>query len=257
MAGAGTAASDWRTWHWYVNTTRSAEPRSTAGRPSSTPAGPTLSKSAHGDPDGLGFHSTAHSSSEGSSNCASSTVGVRTSWWCCSNVRVCTHQRAPWAVSSPTLENGVCSLSPSRMSVKMRKRRWSRPHAVRKPKDWPLQRPGDLVQVDTVDLRRHLQEQRKQFTARDMVSRWDVIEAHTRATSSTGGTVSQVSRKRSAPSISRRSRSMEAVEFAGQFEQECKARSIRLFTLPPRSPKLRRQSRARTENPSSGVLRAL
>ena len=32
--------------------------------------------------------------------------------------------------------------------------------------------------------RRHLQEQRKQFTARDMVSRWDVIEAHTRATSS-------------------------------------------------------------------------
>ena len=32
---------------------------------------------------------------------------------CCSNVRACTHQRAPWAVSSPTLENGVFSLSPS------------------------------------------------------------------------------------------------------------------------------------------------
>ena len=34
----------------------------------------------------------------------------------------------------------------------------SRPHATRKPKDWPVRRPGDLVQVDTVDLRRHLQE---------------------------------------------------------------------------------------------------
>ena len=136
MAGARTAASDWRTWRWYANTTGSAALRSTAGRPSSTPAGPTLSKSAHGDPDGLGFRSTAHSSSEGSSNCAGSTVGVRTNWWCwsqplgagriqartnwnapstcvryCSNVRACTHQRAPWAVSSPTIENGVYSLS--------------------------------------------------------------------------------------------------------------------------------------------------
>ena len=136
MAGARTAASDWRTWRWYANTTGSAALRSTAGRPSSTPAGPTLSKSAHGDPDGLGVHSTAHSAGEGSLNCAGSTVGVRASWWCwsqplaaariqartnwnapstcvryCSNVRACTHQRAPWAVSSPTLENGVYSLS--------------------------------------------------------------------------------------------------------------------------------------------------
>ena len=87
--------------------------------------------------------------------------------------RILTHAR----------ERGVL-VEPQRMSLKMRKRRWNRPHAVRKPKDWPVQRPGDLVQVDTVDLRRHLQEQRKQFTARDMVSRWDVIEAHSRATSS-------------------------------------------------------------------------
>ena len=158
MAGARTAASDWRTWRWYANTTGSVALRSTAGRPSSTPAGPTLSKSAHGDPDGLGFRSTAHSSSEGSSNCAGSTVGVRTSWWCwsqplaaariqartnwnapstcvqcCLNVRACTHQRALWAVSSTRARERGVLVEPQRMSVKMRKRRCSRLPAAGRP----------------------------------------------------------------------------------------------------------------------------
>lgn len=140
--------------------------------------------------------------------------------------RILTHAR----------ERGVL-VEPQRMSVKMRKRRWSRPHAVRKPKDWPVGRPGDLVQVDTVDLRRHLQEQRKQFTARDMVSRWDVIEAHTRATSSLAARFLDTLQKE-CPFDIKAIQVDGGSEFAGQFEQECKARSIRLFALPPRSPKL-------------------
>ena len=33
------------------------------------------------------------------------------------------------------------------------KRRWKRPYAVRKPSDYSASEPGDLVQVDTLDIR--------------------------------------------------------------------------------------------------------
>ena len=42
--------------------------------------------------------------------------------------------------------------------------------------------PGDLVQVDTLDVRPLPGVVLKHFTARDVVSRWDVVEVHTRAT---------------------------------------------------------------------------
>jgi len=128
-------------------------------------------------------------------------------------------------------------VEPEKLSVKVRRRRYSRPYAVRKPKGWKVERPGDLVQVDTVDLNRHLQEHRKQFTARDMVSRWDVIEAHTRASASlAAGFLDTLERESPYP--------IKAIqvdggsEFAVEFEQACKNRDIRLFELPPRSPKL-------------------
>ncbi len=62
---------------------------------------------------------------------------------------------------------------------------WSRPYAVRKPKDYRVERPGDLVQVDTLDVRPRPGVMLKQFTARDVVSRWDVMEARSRATALT------------------------------------------------------------------------
>lgn len=42
--------------------------------------------------------------------------------------------------------------------------------------------PGDLVQVDTLDVRPLPTVKSKHFTARDMTSRWDVIQAYRRAT---------------------------------------------------------------------------
>ena len=57
-----------------------------------------------------------------------------------------------------------------------------RPYAVRKPRQYAVSRPGDLVQVDTLDVRPVPGVVFKQFTARDVVSRWDVIQAHGRAT---------------------------------------------------------------------------
>jgi putative transposase len=47
-----------------------------------------------------------------------------------------------------------------------------RPYAVRKPKQYAASRPGDLVQVDTLDVRPLPGVVFKQFTARDVVSRW-------------------------------------------------------------------------------------
>src|SRR5207248_5924235 len=52
----------------------------------------------------------------------------------------------------------------------------TRPYAVRK-RQYAVSRPGDLVQVDTLDVRPLPGMVFKQFTARDVVSRWDVIQA--------------------------------------------------------------------------------
>jgi transposase InsO family protein len=102
-------------------------------------------------------------------------------------------------------------------------RRWQRPYAVRKPADWTIQRPGDLVELDTLDIRPLSTLVWKQFTARDVVSRWDTLELGRRATAAA----------------------------AAEFEAACQARAIRLFVLPPRSPKLHgaveRANRTHTE----------
>ena len=74
-----------------------------------------------------------------------------------------------------------------RMSV--RQRRWSRPYAIRKPVDWSVERPGDLVEIDTLDIRPLPDRVWKQFTARDVVSRWDVLELGRRATAEAAAAV--------------------------------------------------------------------
>ena len=72
---------------------------------------------------------------------------------------------------------------PLRLTVPGSRRRLRpRPYAVRKPKQYAVSRPGDLVEVDTLELRPLPGVVFKQFTARDVVSRWDVIQAHGRAT---------------------------------------------------------------------------
>ena len=54
-----------------------------------------------------------------------------------------------------------------------------RPYAIRKPKQYAVSEPGNLVKVDTLEVRPIPGVVFKQFTARDVVSRWDVIQAHT------------------------------------------------------------------------------
>jgi putative transposase len=40
-----------------------------------------------------------------------------------------------------------------------------------------VSRPGDLVQVDTLEVRPLPGVSLKQFTARDLISKWDVVKA--------------------------------------------------------------------------------
>ena len=77
----------------------------------------------------------------------------------------------------------------------------------------------------------------KHFTARDIVSRWDVLEAHTRATSHTASSFIDTLLKRM-PFPIRAIQIDGGSEFEDAFEKECKRRGIRLFVLPPRPPKL-------------------
>jgi len=156
-------------------------------------------------------------------------------------------RREGWAVSVSRVGRILTSLRqrgvltpPVRFRVKRRRGTAGRPWALRKPKDYAVQKPGDLVQLDTLDLRPSPNLVLKQFTARDMISRWDVIEVHRRATS-TAATQFLDTLERRLPFPLRALQVDGGSEFAALFEQACRERGVRLFVLPPRSPKLNGQ----------------
>jgi putative transposase len=133
-------------------------------------------------------------------------------------------------------ESGVLQ-EPVSNHISARKRQWQRPYAVRKPREYVAKEPGDIVEVDTLDVRPLPGVILKHFTARDIISRWDVLEAHTRASSGTAsGFIDTLLERMPFP--------VKAIqvdggsEFQDAFERECQRRGIKLFVLPPRSPKL-------------------
>ena len=97
--------------------------------------------------------------------------------------------------------------------------------------------PGDLVQVDTLDVRPLPAVILKHFTARDVVSRWDVVEVRTRATANTATDFLSTLQARM-PFPVRAIQVDGGSEFQAGFEQAYQERGLRLFVLPPRSPKL-------------------
>ncbi len=125
-----------------------------------------------------------------------------------------------------------------------------RPYAVRKPKQYAVSAPGDLVQVDTMDVRPVPGTVFKQFTARDLVSRWDVLQAHTRASAQCATEFLDTLAHRM-PFPIRALQVDGGSEFAAEFEPACQQRGLHLFVLPPRSPKLNgsveRANRTHTE----------
>jgi hypothetical protein len=129
-------------------------------------------------------------------------------------------------------------------------RRWARPYAVRRPADWVVERPGDLVELDTLDIRPLPGKIWRQFTARDVISRWDTVELGRQATAAAAAAVLDRLAERM-PFPVRAISIDNGSEFMAQFEAACQARGVRLFVLPPRSPKLHgaveRANRTHTE----------
>jgi putative transposase len=140
---------------------------------------------------------------------------------------------------------------PVRRSISVRRRRWTRPHAVRKPAGYPVRAPGDLVQLDTLDVRPPgVTYPYKQFTARDVVSRWDVLSLAPNARAQSALAILDALAARMPFPV--RALSVDnGSEFMADFEAECARRGIALLTLPPRSPKLNasveRANRTHTE----------
>lgn len=121
--------------------------------------------------------------------------------------------------------------------ISARKRVQNRPYAVRKPKEYVAREAGDIVEVDTLDVRPLPGVNIKHFTARDIISRWDVIEASSRATASSAAHfINSVIERMPFPV--RAIQVDGGSEFQSVFEEECHRLGIRLFVLPARSPKL-------------------
>lgn len=115
--------------------------------------------------------------------------------------------------------------------------RHKRPYAIRKPKEYAVTQPGDLLQVDTMELRPIPGTIRRHFTAVDLVSRYSVATVRSQATAGTARDfLDQIADRLPAPI--RAIQVDGGSEFMAEFEGACQQRGIHLFVLPPRSPKL-------------------
>ena len=153
-------------------------------------------------------------------------------------------RRQGWEVSTSMVGRILTRLKargvlnePPRNGISARKRPRPRPYAVRKPKEYQALKPGDIVQIDTLDVRPLPNLVLKHFTARHVVSRWDVLEVHTRATSALAAQFLGSLQQRSPFSI-KAIQVDGGSEFQAAFEQACQDLGIKLFVLPPHSPKL-------------------
>lgn len=122
--------------------------------------------------------------------------------------------------------------------VRQVRRRHARPHAIRRVKGTPPPtHPGDLVQVDTMHLSSPAGQQRRQFTAIDVVSRTLVTGIRSQATAGTARDFLADIQTRM-PFTIRAIQVDGGSEFMGAFEDACQDAGITLYLLPPRSPKL-------------------
>ena len=142
---------------------------------------------------------------------------------------------------------------PLRSTISTRKRLWRRPYAVRKPKGYGVKEPGDLVQVDTLDVRPLPGTVLKHFTARDVVSRWDVVEARTRATANTAATFLNAVLDRM-PFPVHAIQVDGSSEFQVGFEEACGSGVSGSSCSPTPLPQAQRRCGAGSAHPHGGVL---
>lgn len=117
--------------------------------------------------------------------------------------------------------------------------RHARPHAQRKAKGItiPRERPGDLIEIDTMRLFPLPGVTRYHFSAVDVVSRYGVIGIRGTATAGTARDFLAEVRAR-CPFGIKAIQIDGGSEFMAEFEMACQAATIPLWVLPPHSPKL-------------------
>lgn len=149
-----------------------------------------------------------------------------------------------YRVSASTVGRILCRLKrrgvlkePAANYILVKKRQRKRPYAIRKPKGYEVNYAGDLVELDTMDLRSLPGVSLKHLTAHDVISRWDTLGVYTRANAATAARFLDELEKRM-PFKVQAIQVDGGSEFEAVFEEECQRRGIRLFVLPPRSPKL-------------------
>ncbi|MGH2362807.1 MAG: helix-turn-helix domain-containing protein [bacterium] len=153
-------------------------------------------------------------------------------------------RREGWQVSASTVGRTLARLKargylhdPPLVQVRIRQRRRPRPHARRKPRDYVPHRPGDLVELDATPIAIPPKIVRIHFTARDVISRKDILAVYDRQTS----TAAEHMLREEFPRFGFAVRAIQidgGSEFKAAFERACQAQGIQLFALPPRSPKL-------------------
>jgi len=112
-----------------------------------------------------------------------------------------------------------------------------RPHAIRKPKEVSFEKPGDVIQIDTVSVTLAPNFAVKHFDAYDVHAKWTVAKPYRNATAlNAADFLDKVTAEMPWP--------VKAIqidggsEFMAEFELACAAKRIPLYVLPPRSPKL-------------------
>ena len=124
-----------------------------------------------------------------------------------------------------------------RQAKEARKRRYKPRYAIRKPEGYRVTAPGDLIQVDTLQIHLKGNDRRWQFSSRDLISRWDVSRAYRNASSFAAALFLEYM-ERKFPFPVRAIQIDGGSEFKKHFEEACRERGIRLFIIPPRTPKL-------------------
>lgn len=110
-------------------------------------------------------------------------------------------------------------------------------YARRLPKGLKPTRPGEIVQIDTLFVNVRPDKSIKHFTAYDPVAKWTFGHVATKATATAAKALLD-------KLIAEAPFKIEGIqvdggsEFKAAFEEACKDRSLKLYVLPPKSPKL-------------------
>lgn len=136
------------------------------------------------------------------------------------------------------VERGVVQSVPSlRKGTRHAPRKHKRTYAKRLPKDKKPTKPGEIVQVDTVHINLVPGKSIRHFTAYCPVAKWTVAEARNRATAAAASLFLD-KLQADMPFTVEGIQVDGGSEFMAEFETECERREIKLYVLPPRSPKL-------------------